>query len=235
MDEEWNNLIERSVGNGNYSIGKVSTPHNKEPSMKSNLTKLLIGCITICIVPVAILVLYEFLRPAPPNLMWDKLFIDQNVFPTGWERGNVYEDCISAPLNSGCDNYQEKGIGFSFSNVYLPRAGEDIRYYMNKAIATKDFDSEKNMLFSLSPNETKYFTPTELNYLSPIASQTYTACNQIRDNWKVCRFIGQYSNFHVELSLFDKNEIDYTLFIQLLKAIDQKMEMYKDNPPLVKN
>jgi hypothetical protein len=194
----------------------------------------LLGVISICLLCVAGYAIFIWIQSLQPKLVWEPLFIDENAFPNGWTKGKVYNACVSAPLDSGCDNFKAKAIGFEDSSNDQNGAGEEIRFYDSKKDATQDFSDIQKMYFSPAPNTTPYITPAGLNHRSVLADQYHIACQEYKNApVSLCFMIGQYNRFIVIFS-WRGAEIAPGDLGQVLQAIDEKMKAYKDNPPFTK-
>lgn len=195
------------------------------------LAYFLVGAISLCLLCFAAYGIFLWIQSLQPKLVWEPLFIDESSFPSGWTKDQVRNDCVSAPLDSGCDNYQAKVLGFDNSHDADNWAGEVIRYYDDKNAATKGFPEVQKMEFSQSSNATPFSTPEGLNYQSVAADQYSVGCQKYTDvPISLCAMVAQYNRFIIIFSIRG-HEVNPAELRRVFQAIDEKMRIYKADPP----
>jgi hypothetical protein len=170
--------------------------------------------------------------PAPaPVLEWERLFVAESIFPTGWDKGEIWEVCISAPLDSGCDNYDARSVTYRRSeNNY---AGETVRFYSNAEIAGAGYTEWFDVAYYKYPTTTEYEWPSAVKFESDVAEQVEIGCNQtIESGRRACVFLAQYDRFIVRFSMWNQEKIDYELFQAVISEIDRQMSVYAKQPPI---
>lgn len=150
-----------------------------------------LGIISLCLLCVAGYSIFIWIQSLQPKLVWEPLLIDESAFPKGWTKDEISNACISAALDSGCDNFEAKIVRFEFLNDRNSGAGEEIRFYKDKNAATQDLIEIQQSYFYQSSNITPYKTPDGLDYQSHVADQSYVGCTQYTDApITLCHIIG---------------------------------------------
>lgn len=171
---------------------------------------------------------------ATPTLDWQKLFIDVSKLPQGSGKSEIFEGCISAPLMSGCEDHQEKWVSYSIDEN--SRFMIEISYYKDEQILVDDFQNQFDLLFCQYPNYSEYFQPNEVDFHSDSSDRADFGCSLVEyesDNKNNCRYLGQYGQFLISSSMWFDEHTDYEIIQIILDAIDDRMSLYKNNPPIL--
>ena len=171
-----------------------------------------------------------------PVLDWEELFPNNIEYPMAWSKSEINESCISAPLGSGCDNYVNKHVKYYFGNPVKVQATIDIKFYETGIDATNDYKDIHDFAFIKFSDSTytDCFHPEGIIFQSKFSDQYDYGCKQNIRNVSDfrCTFVSQYNQFIVDFSLWADGEFDYQLLLALMNAIDDKMALYKDAPPV---
>ncbi len=170
-----------------------------------------------------------------PILDWGKLFINVSDLPTGWEKGTISEGCISAPLDSGCEDRQEKQVHYFYGEI--DRFLVEIHYYKDLQSILDDYKFRHDQAYPEYQNHNnEYVKPHEVTFDLGSSDRGDFGCIVFEyktGNKESCRFIGQYGQFLVEVSTWFDEKTNYDLIQEILVAVDYKMSNYKDNPPII--
>jgi len=170
-----------------------------------------------------------------PILDWEKLFIDESDLPDGWEKAGISEGCISAPLMSGCENRQEKYVTYFYGEI--SRFLVEIHYYKDSQSLLDDYQTRHTLAFpEYQDNNNEYLKPDEVEFDFNISEGADFGCiifEYDTGNIESCRYIGQYGQFLVRVSTWFEEKTNYDLIQEVLVAVDNKMSIYEDNPPII--
>jgi hypothetical protein len=166
-----------------------------------------------------------------PKLDWYLLFPEIHDLPNGWSRSRVWENCISAPLDSGCDNYQSKVAYYWSLDDY--RFMIEIRFYIDESSAAADYPVFSTLYFADRPNITEFVKPSgiDIQNIDKYGCTHVTSENgYIRSN---CCISAHYGRYLIGSSIWLNENPDYSILERIMVVLDERMQIYMNNPPIL--